>query len=125
MRPSDTIQDSIVEAELDEVLSDEVLSEAELAELDEILGPNESTVCPGPSLTESLPSESFYRDSDGAYRKGQTLVGLARLSSLTIKLDQLMQTDRVKGSAVLSTALRNMKRDILVSLAQIMNRGQK
>ena len=46
------------------------------------------------------------------------LLGAARISAVTTKIDALLRTQRVSNSAVLSQALANIKRDILVGLAE-------
>ncbi len=47
------------------------------------------------------------------------LRGGAQISSITVKIDKLLQTKRVSDSALLTKALMNIKRDVLVGLSNI------
>lgn len=47
------------------------------------------------------------------------MVGMATISAQTTKLDNLLKTTRVRESAVLTKALTNLKRDLLVGLTQV------
>lgn len=47
------------------------------------------------------------------------MVGMANISATTLKIDKLLATKQVSQSALLTKALQNLKRDILVGLAQV------
>lgn len=47
------------------------------------------------------------------------MVGMAQLSALTIKIDKLLHTIPARKHITLQVALKNLKRDLLVGLAQI------
>jgi hypothetical protein len=52
-------------------------------------------------------------------KRDSLMLGMAQLSALTLKIDKLLQTSRVSQSAVLSSSLKAIKRDLLLGLTKV------